>query len=119
MRAPGHLQGMFASESHMDVVAKRLNMDPIEFRRMNFMHDGDPSPLGHVIPHIKATETLGARCRSIGVSKPKKKNSGRGCAVGDWVSKGGESYALHARSTSKASSRYRPRSPTPGPGFLP
>ena len=93
MRAPGHLQGMFASESHMDVVAKRLNMNPIEFRRMNFMHDGDPSPLGHVIPHIKATETLARAVEASGFAKPKKKNSGRGCAVGDWVSKGGESYA--------------------------
>ncbi|MGZ9220377.1 MAG: xanthine dehydrogenase family protein molybdopterin-binding subunit, partial [Candidatus Binatia bacterium] len=93
MRAPGHLQGMFASESHMDVVAKRLNMNPIEFRRMNFMHDGDPSPLGHVIPHIKATETLARAVEVSEFAKPKKKNSGRGCAVGDWVSKGGESYA--------------------------
>ena len=93
MRAPGHLQGMFASESHMDVVAKKLNIDPIEFRRMNFMHDGDPSPLGHVIPHVKATETLARAVEASGFTKPKRKNSGRGCAVGDWVSKGGESYA--------------------------
>jgi len=93
MRAPGHLQGMFASESHMDVIAKRLNMNPIEFRRMNFMHDGDPSPLGHVIPHVKATETLARAVEASGFAKPKRKNSGRGCAVGDWVSKGGESYA--------------------------
>lgn len=93
MRAPGHLQGMFASESHMDVVAKRLNMSPIEFRRMNFMHDGDPSPLGHVIPHVKATETLARAVEASGFAKPKRKNTGRGCAVGDWVSKGGESYA--------------------------
>ena len=93
MRAPGHLQGMFASESHMDVVAKRLSMDPVEFRRMNFMHDGDPSPLGHVIPHVKATETLARAVEASGFAKPKRKNIGRGCAVGDWVSKGGESYA--------------------------
>jgi len=93
MRAPGHLQGMFASESHMDVVAKRLGMSPVEFRRMNFMHDGDASPLGHVIPHVKATETLGRAVEASGFAKPKRKNSGRGCAVGDWVSKGGESYA--------------------------
>ena len=93
MRAPGHLQGMFASESHMDVVAQRLNLNPIEFRRMNFMHDGDPSPLGHVIPHVKATETLARAVEASGFAKPKRKNSGRGCAVGDWVSKGGESYA--------------------------
>ena len=59
MRAPGHLQAFFASESQADLVAKRLGMDPVEFRRMNFMRDGDTSPLGEVIPHVKATETLG------------------------------------------------------------
>ena len=60
---------------------------------MNFMHDGDTSPLGHVIPHIKAAETLARAAKPRSFAKPKGKNIGRGCAVGDWVSKGGESYA--------------------------
>ncbi len=46
MRAPGHLQAMFASESQADLVARQLGIDPVEFRRMNLMHDGDTSPLG-------------------------------------------------------------------------
>jgi xanthine dehydrogenase molybdenum-binding subunit len=94
MRAPGHLQAFFASESHANLVAKRLGMDPVEFRRMNFMHDGDTSPLGEVIPHVKATETLGRALEESGYRKPKGKNIGRGCAIADWVSKGGESYAF-------------------------
>jgi len=94
MRAPGHLQAFFASESQADLVAKRLNMDPVEFRRMNFMHDGDTSPLGEVIPHVKATETLARALDESGYRKPKGKNIGRGCAIADWVSKGGESYAF-------------------------
>jgi len=94
MRAPGHLQAMFASESQADLIAKRLAMDPSEFRRMNFMHDGDTSPLGHVIPHVKAAETLSRALDASGFKKPKGKNVGRGCAIGDWVSKGGESYAI-------------------------
>ena len=94
MRAPGHLQAFFASESQADLVAKRLNMDPVEFRRMNFMHDGDTSPLGEVIPHVKATETLSRALDESGYRKPKTKNIGRGCAIADWVSKGGESYAF-------------------------
>jgi len=94
MRAPGHLQAMFASESQADLVAKRLAMDPSEFRRINFMHDGDTSPLGEVIPHVKATETLTRALDASGFKKPKAKNVGRGCAIGDWVSKGGESYAI-------------------------
>jgi len=94
MRAPGHLQAFFASESQADLVARRLGMDPGEFRRINFMHDGDASPLGHVMPHVKATETLDRALQAAGFKKPKGKNIGRGFAVGDWVSKGGESYAL-------------------------
>ncbi|HWH76341.1 MAG TPA: molybdopterin cofactor-binding domain-containing protein, partial [Candidatus Binatus sp.] len=94
MRAPGHVQGFFASESQADLVAKRLGMDPNEFRRMNFMHDGDTSPLGEVIPHVKATETLARALEVSGFKRPKAKNVGRGCAIADWVSKGGESYAI-------------------------
>ena len=94
MRAPGHLQGFFASESQMDLVAKRLGMDPAEFRRMNFMQDGDASPLGEVVPHVKATETLTRALDASGFKQPKRKNVGRGCAIADWVSKGGESYAV-------------------------
>jgi len=94
MRAPGHLQAMFACESQTDLVARRLGLDPAEFRRMNLMHDGDTSPLGHVIPHVKATETLTKALSESGYGRAKGKNIGRGCAVADWVSKGGESYAF-------------------------
>jgi CO/xanthine dehydrogenase Mo-binding subunit len=94
MRAPGHLQAMFACESQADLVARRLGMDPIEFRRMNLMHDGDAAPLGEVVPHVKATETLAKALEESGYKRAKAKNIGRGCAIADWVSKGGESYAL-------------------------
>jgi CO/xanthine dehydrogenase Mo-binding subunit len=94
MRAPGHLQAMFACESQADLVAKRLGIDPTEFRRMNLMHDGDTSPLGEVIPHVKATETLAKALQESGYRQSKPKGVGRGCAIADWVSKGGESYAL-------------------------
>jgi putative selenate reductase molybdopterin-binding subunit len=94
MRAPGHLQAMFACESQADLVARRLGMDPTEFRRMNLMHDGDTAPLGEVVSHVKATETLAKALDESGYKRAKPKNFGRGCAIADWVSKGGESYAL-------------------------
>ncbi len=94
MRAPGHLQAMFACESQADLVARRLGIEPTEFRRMNLLHDGDTAPLGEVIPHVKATETLNKALNESGYTHAKAKNTGRGCAVADWVSKGGESYAL-------------------------
>jgi carbon-monoxide dehydrogenase large subunit len=93
MRAPGHVQGFFASESQRDLVARALHMDPAEFRRVNFMDDGDQSPLGERIPHIRPAETLAKALEAAGARTTKGKNIGRGYAVGNWVSKGGESYA--------------------------
>jgi CO/xanthine dehydrogenase Mo-binding subunit len=94
MRAPGHVQGFFATESQRDLVAKALGMDPVEFRRLNFMQDGDASPLGERIAHVRAAETLTKAMDESGRRSAKGKNHGRGCAVGNWVSKGGESYAF-------------------------
>jgi carbon-monoxide dehydrogenase large subunit len=94
MRAPGHVQGFFATESQADLVAKEIGIDPAEFRRMNFMSDGDPSPLGEHIPHIRPAETLAKALDVGGYRAAKPRNVGRGCAVANWVSKGGESYAF-------------------------
>jgi CO/xanthine dehydrogenase Mo-binding subunit len=94
MRAPGHPQGVFAVESQTDLVAKKLDMDPAEYRRRNFMHDGDHFPLGESIAHVKVSEALEKALEVSGYRAPKAKNVGRGCAVGNWVSKGGESYAF-------------------------
>src|SRR5438552_3619436 len=71
-----------------------MGMDTVEYRRMNFMHDGDHFPVGESIAHVKATETLKKAVEESGYHAAKAKNVGRGCAVGNWVSKGGESYAF-------------------------
>lgn len=94
MRAPGHVQGFFASESQRDLIARRLGIDPVAFRRMNFMRDGEPAPLGEHIHHIRPEETLAKALEVSGARAPKVKNVGRGCAIGNWVSKGGESYSF-------------------------
>ncbi len=36
MRAPGHVQGTFALEQIMDILAERLGMDPLAFRQRNY-----------------------------------------------------------------------------------
>jgi CO/xanthine dehydrogenase Mo-binding subunit len=43
MRCVGHPQGTFAQEVHMDVIAEKLGMDPVEFRLKNYarLEDGD------------------------------------------------------------------------------
>src|SRR5579872_599068 len=45
MRGYGAPQGFFALESHIDEIAHRLNMDPLEFRRKNHVQKGDWDPV--------------------------------------------------------------------------
>ena len=94
MRAPGEPQGFFANESQMDLVARRLGMDPIVFRRRNLMHDGDVSPIGHIVPHIKSEEILAKALQASGFKKPKKKFLGRGLAMAQWLPLGGEGHGF-------------------------
>jgi CO/xanthine dehydrogenase Mo-binding subunit len=78
----------------MDLVAKKLGIDPAEFRRRNFVHDGDALPTGEVVAHIKAEQTLDKALEASRSHSPKGKPVGRGCAMAHWVSKGGESYVF-------------------------
>lgn len=89
MRSPGDPQGFFANESQMDLVAKRLGMDPVKFRQKNFMHDGDIDPTGEEIHYIKTEETLKKAMEDSGYRKPKPKNVGRGLGVVQWTAAGG------------------------------
>ncbi|MBM2802593.1 MAG: Ald Xan dh protein [Deltaproteobacteria bacterium] len=94
MRAPGEPQGFFANESQMDLLARRLSMDPVALRRKNLMHDGDISPIGHLIPHIKSDEILAQAMQSSGYQKTKRKHVGRGLALAQWLPLGGEGHAF-------------------------
>src|SRR5439155_6070202 len=46
MRSPGELQGVWAAESHVDMIARELGLDPIEFRLRNVTHEGDTDVTG-------------------------------------------------------------------------
>jgi CO/xanthine dehydrogenase Mo-binding subunit len=94
MRAPGDPQGFFANESQIDLIARRLAMDPVAFRKKNLMRDGDISPIGHRIPHIKSDEILAAAVEGSGFHRPKRKNTGRGLAIAQWLPLGGECHAF-------------------------
>jgi CO/xanthine dehydrogenase Mo-binding subunit len=89
MRSPGDPQGFFANESQMDLVAKRLGMDPIKFRQKNFMHDGDIDPTGEEISYIKTDETMRRALDDSGYHRPKSNNVGRGVALVQWTPAGG------------------------------
>jgi CO/xanthine dehydrogenase Mo-binding subunit len=54
-RGFGAPQTQFAMECHMDTIAERLKMDPLEVRRRNAFREGDVTPTGQVL-----TESVGA-----------------------------------------------------------
>jgi CO/xanthine dehydrogenase Mo-binding subunit len=82
MRAPGEPQGFFAAESHIDCVARKIGMDPYEFRMKNLMEEGDITLTGGHYRAIKAKATLTAAAKAAGYSTPKGKYIGRGVAMG-------------------------------------
>src|SRR5215468_1013719 len=43
-RSPGLVQLAFAGESQMDMIAKSLQVDPLDLRLQNALRDGDPTP---------------------------------------------------------------------------
>ncbi len=66
MRSPAKPQVVFAVESHTDLIARDLGMDPYEFRRINLLREGDASPVGHVWQDVRAGETLRRAAEAIG-----------------------------------------------------
>lgn len=80
-RAPGQPQAVFAAESHMDLIAKALRMDPLELRLKNLLGDGDKLPGGRVVDKVRARETLEAAAKKAGWRKKRGKNVGLGIGV--------------------------------------
>ena len=90
MRAPGDPQGFFANESQLDIVARKLGMDPAEFKKKNMLRDGDETPIGGHISHIRGQEALEKAIQLAGYGKAKPKNVGRGLSFSEWSPSGGE-----------------------------
>jgi CO/xanthine dehydrogenase Mo-binding subunit len=80
-RAPGAIQAVFASESHMDLIARELKMDPAKFRMINLVGEGEENALGKSWSGVKAKETLQAALSAANWRSPKRANVGRGVAM--------------------------------------
>ena len=59
-RAPGGTNAAFASESVIDELAEKLGIDPIDFRLINAVKEGDRRADGPTLPLIGYVETLQA-----------------------------------------------------------
>jgi CO/xanthine dehydrogenase Mo-binding subunit len=93
MRAPGEPQTLFATESHLDCIARQLGIDPLDFRLKNLIEEGDDNPIGTRYQNIRARETLEAAAAAAGYRTAKAPNVGRGIAIGERPPAGGESHA--------------------------
>ena len=81
-RAPGDPQVVFAVESHTDMVARALGMDPYEFRLRNLVREGDEGPVGQRWREVRAEEVLRRAAQAIGWGEPRPAPYvGRGLAV--------------------------------------
>ncbi|MDI3316304.1 MAG: xanthine dehydrogenase family protein molybdopterin-binding subunit [Bacillota bacterium] len=84
-RGPGAPQAYFALESHMDRLARRLGLDPLEFRLQNAAREGDPRPDGRSWPRLGLVECLErVREHPLWQEKPAGPDEGWGLAVGGW-----------------------------------
>jgi CO/xanthine dehydrogenase Mo-binding subunit len=86
-RAPGQPQGMFALESVMDEVARKLNIDPLEFRLRHASQTGDPMVNDNPWADMglkKVLETLRDHPAWQNREQARAQGRGVGIAVGGW-----------------------------------
>lgn len=92
-RGPGGPQSIFALESHMDIVAKKLGIDPLEFRLRNIVEEGDEAANGQILQGVGLRECLEKAAAAIEWDKPAGPNRGKGLSCGWWTTTGGQSGA--------------------------
>ncbi|HEX6867380.1 MAG TPA: xanthine dehydrogenase family protein molybdopterin-binding subunit [Candidatus Limnocylindrales bacterium] len=93
VRAPTGPTTCWAVEQHHDVVAERLGLDPVEFRRRNLVHEGDEGPTGQIFERIGVIETLEHAAAAIDWDRPLEEGEAVGIATGWWPSFPGASGA--------------------------
>jgi CO/xanthine dehydrogenase Mo-binding subunit len=92
-RAPGSPISAFAVESALDMLAKKLGMDPLQLRFKNAARPGTTMIYGPKMSHGGYAETLEALINHPAYQTPLGPNQGRGVASGYWFNGGGESSA--------------------------
>jgi CO/xanthine dehydrogenase Mo-binding subunit len=81
-RSPGSVATFFALESHTDIIANELGIDPAEFRLKNLIRDGERDAVGQRLLSVRFHEVLRAALDAAGWQKPKAgAGFGRGIAL--------------------------------------
>ena len=86
LRGFGVPQLVWGYESHTDMIAKALKIDPVEFRRRNVLHDGRPHPTGQILKDARVPAALERVVERMNWSKPFDRGTGtirrgRGVAI--------------------------------------
>ena len=95
-RASGVADMTFAIESHMDIVARKIGIDPLEFRLNNALEEGDANVNGARVPVNGLKETIravGERMGKVDSGGDGNIATGIGIATCEWRSGSGPSTA--------------------------
>jgi len=76
LRGFGIPQLVFACESHTDMMARALNVDPLEFRRKNVTHEGRPHATGQILQNTKHEAALERVAERLNWGKPFDRGTG-------------------------------------------
>jgi CO/xanthine dehydrogenase Mo-binding subunit len=87
LRGFGIPQLVWAYESHTDMIARALELDPIEFRRSNVLRDGRAHATGTIMRDIKVETALDRVAERLNWKQPLARGEGpvrrgRGVAIG-------------------------------------
>ena len=94
-RAPGAPQAAYARESIVDMLARELGWDPLEFRLHNAVQEGDRSISEAPLPKVCLKEMIQQTAAAARWGKTRlKRNQGRGVACGEWAHGVGPSNAF-------------------------
>lgn len=92
-RASGVADVTFAVESHTDIIARRLGLDPWDFRKQNAFREGDLALQGGKLPRHGLHETMEAVKQRLGWPRRSEPGTGLGLAMCQWRSGSGPSTA--------------------------
>jgi CO/xanthine dehydrogenase Mo-binding subunit len=81
-RAPGQPQNSFAAESHLDLIAEELRIDPLELRERNAIRAGEVDVHGDEWHESEVPRVLATLRSAAGWGTPLVADHGRGMALG-------------------------------------
>ena len=84
-RGPGGPQSVFALESHLDEVAARIGMDPLDLRLRNILGEGDQAPNGQIVTAVGLREAVERAAEAVDWRTPSAPGRGKGLSLGWWT----------------------------------